>query len=341
MGAFSCLAQATKVFPDSAAYWREGNTSYTGVRVISEYNYYLMLGDTIVEGKNYKNVYLHKYTYNSEWNFSSRRESFTNKYGLSQKVALVRLDSSKLFARFDSSMRPYLVGSSSLLNDTDYLLVDFNWVKGDTAYGATHQANKPNYFLVENTGGKNLGFLSTPLEYIKFKNIGWNNRVQSFLDSNLVVKGMGFNSSIFVLLRDIGIVGVANRYSHGYGGVSFFCADGKLIYLEHRLNIQDSNSICNYPIDLTTVSVGIRETKTKSILNAYPNPTSGNVILSGEINGKVNSIIVSDIIGKEYVVDYNLYDDTIETDLSALTKGIYFIKVETDKTTYLCKIIKQ
>ena len=70
-------------------------------------------------------------------------------------------------------------------------------------------------------------------------------------------------------------------------------------------------------------------------LNIYPNPTLGKLnIVSAD---KINTLSITDIIGKELLFAKDFLANTI--DLSSFKNGIYFINITTNKGTYIKKII--
>ena len=70
----------------------------------------------------------------------------------------------------------------------------------------------------------------------------------------------------------------------------------------------------------------------------YPNPTSGNVIISGTT--MIKSIIITDVSGK--IISTQITNDSnARLDLSSFSDGMYFAKITTGLTTKTIKIIKK
>jgi len=88
---------------------------------------------------------------------------------------------------------------------------------------------------------------------------------------------------------------------------------------------------------LKSVETGIKElTAQNSIVNLYPNPTTGELrIASGEL--QVESVEIFDITGKT-IQHFNV---ATTINVSHLSNGIYFVKIKTDKGELTQKIIKQ
>ncbi len=74
-----------------------------------------------------------------------------------------------------------------------------------------------------------------------------------------------------------------------------------------------------------------------SQVSVYPNPTSGILNLKTPSSVEVTSVALYDILGKQVSADYS--NDTIN--MSALSQGVYLLKVETSAGTLTQKIVKQ
>jgi len=61
-------------------------------------------------------------------------------------------------------------------------------------------------------------------------------------------------------------------------------------------------------------------------LALYPNPTSDILYIASE-NQRINSIVVYDILGKEYLSNNQINSENTSIDLSRLSQGVYFIKI--------------
>ncbi len=84
-------------------------------------------------------------------------------------------------------------------------------------------------------------------------------------------------------------------------------------------------------------ATGINENITDSHFSIYPNPTTGLVIIKNE-ECRMNNVSVFDIYGKE-VLETEVGSQKTEIDLSKEAKGIYIIKVTTNKGVVVEKII--
>ena len=70
-------------------------------------------------------------------------------------------------------------------------------------------------------------------------------------------------------------------------------------------------------------------------LNIYPNPTHGKLNFASA--DKINTLSITNIIGKEILFTKDLSSNTI--DLSSYENGVYFINISTNKGTHIEKII--
>ncbi|RUA30722.1 MAG: hypothetical protein DSY76_02240, partial [Bacteroidetes bacterium] len=93
------------------------------------------------------------------------------------------------------------------------------------------------------------------------------------------------------------------------------------------------------PNDCGSLSISNPENYNTPKIKLYPNPSSGIVYIANKSSVKIESIQVYSVCGKLQMISY--YNDN-ELDLSNLTPGIYFIKINTaDNTFVFNKIIIQ
>lgn len=335
----SCFSQ-TKVFPDSVAYWREVSWGgdIMGGRI--DVNDYLMLGDTSINGKAYKNLYHHKRaikTYTGLMPVGNHYQ-YNDRFGLTNKIGAIRKDSLKVHVIFEEGASQ--LSYPLMKPHEEYLLMDFSWGKGDTVFSEFYTKSNSSFLVVKDKF-KTTAYIgsSDSLEVLTFLGHEPSSSAQRLLDSNLFIYGMGFNSSIFFRFFQFDSRYVVNQtFFGGQRFVASFCSDGELIY---GGNNADAILYFNCDtIDINTISVGLGEI-TKNTLKAYPNPAKEDVILYGDFYGRVSSVTASSVLGEEFPLTYAIGTNTIEANLSNLSNGIYFIKVETSKTSYICKIIKE
>lgn len=69
----------------------------------------------------------------------------------------------------------------------------------------------------------------------------------------------------------------------------------------------------------------------------YPNPVTDNLNIKSNNNQKINAIILSDTNGREII---NQTNNLEKINLNEIQKGIYFLKINTDNSSFSKKIIK-
>lgn len=340
MGSF---AQTSGIFPDSVAYWREGIVSGDADGGVLWFNDYVMQGDTVVNGQSCKNLYYNRVAIkNYKGSFSSHSwQPYTQNdyYGLSNKIGVLRREDSKLFIRFESNpvyKLKFAVEDSILTSGKEYLVFDNNWKKGDTIFSEHYKPGNVKYVVVKNQTKVLRPLISIDsLEVLTFYGTKQNALAATIFDSTLFIKGIGFNSSFFFRLMDIDTSFVVNVGFGGALGVGPFCGDKSLLY--------NGNEFSGEAFDCATIptkiSVGIKGIKTASI-SGYPNPVVDNITFSG-IGGSVNTVSVQNVLGQVGRATYTTDGDSLTVLADGLAQGVYLIRIETDKTTYLCKISKQ
>ena len=132
------------------------------------------------------------------------------------------------------------------------------------------------------------------------------------------------------------------------------------IYNNPQLSECDVQSICDYltlPGALVTVGnnapgcnspeeveeaclTSIEEIETGIGITIIPNPTKDKISISlPEITGK-NQLSIFNING-EKVLERQLTDNETQIDISVLSRGVYFVRVQDEKMTEVTKLIKQ
>jgi len=87
----------------------------------------------------------------------------------------------------------------------------------------------------------------------------------------------------------------------------------------------------------TTVNCGSVsiDDKLSNDISIYPNPNSGTLFVSNA--EKINSIAITNMLGKS--VYFTTKFNANSLDLGGLQNGVYFININTNKGTYITKII--
>ncbi|MBP6978699.1 MAG: T9SS type A sorting domain-containing protein [Bacteroidales bacterium] len=115
-------------------------------------------------------------------------------------------------------------------------------------------------------------------------------------------------------------------------GLDFLCSNAFWIHITAIYNSTLQESIYNDSVFCTGILIGIEESK-QSKFRLFPNPTTSNIKIDSDFNiDKIAIISQSGEVIEEY-------DQKIELDLSNLPKGVYFIKVYSDKGVMMNVVI--
>lgn len=90
-------------------------------------------------------------------------------------------------------------------------------------------------------------------------------------------------------------------------------------------------------VSTTTCNLGIETNELSSLFITYPNPTSGIINIEVSNNQAIDKIVVANVLGQTIMT----FENTAAIDVSSLTKGTYFVTVETDSGSETQRIVKQ
>jgi hypothetical protein len=95
---------------------------------------------------------------------------------------------------------------------------------------------------------------------------------------------------------------------------------------------------------ITVSDVGIERTDNYPSLQVYPNPTTGELrVESGEL--RVESVEIFDVMGKKQKAESRKQNENLTVlrsyDLTVLPFGIYFIRIQTENSVIVRKVVKQ
>jgi hypothetical protein len=101
----------------------------------------------------------------------------------------------------------------------------------------------------------------------------------------------------------------------------------------------------HYTQFIKTLPLKVVETRHDTSLQVYPNPTTGELRITNYklLEGMLNEVEVYDIYGNKQTISNlksQISKPEIEINISHLSNGIYFLKVQTDKGMILKKVIK-
>lgn len=78
-----------------------------------------------------------------------------------------------------------------------------------------------------------------------------------------------------------------------------------------------------------------------SQFSAYPNPTTGIITIAlKNSTGSIDTVIVTDVLGKT-VMTNSVHSANTTVDLSSLTKGLYFVKIQAEGQVKTLKVVKE
>jgi len=108
------------------------------------------------------------------------------------------------------------------------------------------------------------------------------------------------------------------------------------------MEIYDNAPGCDSPeeVEAACNAIYVEEINTERGITITPNPSSNKItILNLTITG-ITQLSIFNVSG-EKVIERQLTDNEIQLDISALTTGIYFVRVQNESTVDVKKILKQ
>jgi hypothetical protein len=95
---------------------------------------------------------------------------------------------------------------------------------------------------------------------------------------------------------------------------------------------------------MVSMPVGIAAETAANILSVYPNPTNNSFVaqFNSPLKGKIE-VIILDELGR--VVNHQIVNKTndqiqINVDLSTMNKGVYFLKIQSDQSQFIKRVLK-
>jgi PKD repeat protein len=111
----------------------------------------------------------------------------------------------------------------------------------------------------------------------------------------------------------------------------------------HVVTLTAINGQCEDVIEITLTGVAVEENEIAENLSLYPNPTTGNAVVSMALNGSNDvSVNVFELTGKMVYTTYrpNSYGtQTIELPASELSAGVYLVQVQVGTTSQMIKLV--
>lgn len=324
------IGQKPKLLPDTSAVWEQGGgyAEYDGGRYITEvftYTKFVISGDTVINNLHYKNLYLNQST-QKYYNERSPNYNYHRiiKYGLTNKVAVLRQDSLKVIIQIlnDSFLYDWLKADSVVKTNINYILYDFGKTVGDTTYPAFGLDTSLAWVITKDTivdGKRVLGY-QYPNFHLTGKEAG-----------NYLVEGMGYTRDFFTIFNK-------QQWKNNYGeeiaswnGVRYFCLDSTSILLQAGI------TECQWDESVGVINLGISPKELVEV-KVYPNPVSENLVI---INLPKNATVsLANITGKK--MKEVLVDNTwLDLDVSSLPNGLYLLNIISEAGILTQKILKQ
>lgn len=215
--------------------------------------------------------------------------------------------------------------------------------------------------------GNNILFSQfTPNDYltytIRFENTGNGNaqdiKVTDILDSKLDENSLKMiaSSHAYTLERttnnltwkfeDINLPPSSTNPETGHGYILFQVkpkpnyAVGDIIQNTAKIYFDTNPAIITNTTQTEFVATLSSEEFENNSLSFYPNPVKDKLNLNLKDSSGIKSFTVSDITGKQ-ILTQNTSSANIEIDFSRFSKGIYFVKVSSEKSQKTIKIIKE
>lgn len=327
-------AQPVKLFPDTIAVWEEGagygeyESPWGMVYEISGTETYVIAGDTVVDGRNYKNLYLNavqsKFYENRGGVPNPYNYNRINKYGLSKKVGIIRQDSLKIIGRIisDSFLYVRLKADSAAKTNTDYTFFDYGKTVGDTLYPAFSNDTAHGWVIKKDTTVENRRTWLFVNEYLQ------NHRTDN--GANYLLEGIGYTNSFFTVFnhrwKRNNLSGI-----HSWSGINYFCMDNNFFGQAHH------NTPCVIDSSVRTINVSTPDIPAPTP-SVYPNP-AGNYLYIDNLP-VASTVRVISITGKTVITAADISGHA-SLDVSGLLPGIYHVQVTHTNMVYNHRIVKQ
>lgn len=209
----------------------------------------------------------------------------------------------------------------SYLHSTEFLIYDFSKIAGDTIFfdNAQPYGYLP-YIIIENVDSALVQY-SDPLgnSGVEYRKRFITNRVYPFYYNPLIqyseiwIEGIGSNRGL------LSVITLEPTCFCSWGLDNFIHNDTTYYFEQHLYNSLTNNTL-------------------KQEFQIYPNPSSGLICIKYQKNNDVYKLELVNLTG-EIVYSDILNGNYKEIDISFLEKGIYFIKVESQKNTFIDKVV--
>lgn len=102
-----------------------------------------------------------------------------------------------------------------------------------------------------------------------------------------------------------------------------------------------NEATCTYTITVE-VLLGFEDNELANAFVVYPNPTEGAITIENKSTTSIVAIAITDVNGRNIkTLDPSTFNSSIEFSLEELATGLYFVSIETERTTLVKRIIKK
>jgi hypothetical protein len=281
---------------------------------VSRYKFRTMGSDTLKDDKIWLKVYRDQS--NTPFSFDA---------GRAELYALVRYDSAE--------KRLYGMHPSNSAGN-EFLMYDFSMKVGDTVDVVSYKRTLE---------GRDLSMKAIRIGPANDSVTLSNGEKRAILHMQMYNPEEPWNQ----LFKSVWIEGIGSDFglfSPDYGS-SYSCRYERLVLLcyaengETLLELPENDINDSVKGDCFNSDMGLKvpETCSKSSVEVFPNPASGQIWLR-DAQGTLQSLQVFNAVGQE-VLRQNLEGSEQVVNISTLAKGVYFLKIGTDRATVMRKIV--
>ena len=160
------------------------------------------------------------------------------------------------------------------------------------------------------------------------------NPAEILISSTVNIATAGESDGSILLSVSGGIPAYTYDWSNGASSLNLFNVPGG----SYTVTVTDGTNCTSSTIIEIPVFTGLDESNLKSTLRLDPNPTEGIMTVSAPKELRVEKISLFNVLGTNIQVEVS---PSNKLDLSSLTNGIYFLRIETNQGTVTRKVVKE
>lgn len=205
---------------------------------------------------------------------------------------------------------------ASYHNQQEFLLYDFSLTEGDS-------------ILAESNGEYDLYFNVTDVDTIDYNGVERRKITLQFYNYAWVtwIEGIGNIEGLLMDWRSYTMT------MDPMPNVRLRCYEHNEECLYFDFSFNESIYDCYTPL-----YTGLKENETQNNILLYPNPAKERLYINTSIS--IKQMTICNFLGQE-IKNYNTSQVQSSIDISELNKGIYFVKIYTEKVVHTTKIIKE